>query len=132
MKKIIFFLLIFIIVLILFIVCSNNFNILENNVLSIYNWFIYIVFGVMIEFEKKFNVKIQYDIYESNEDLYVKIKFGNFGYDVVFFGDYMVKIMVFEGLLEEFNKENIFNIKNFNNKFINFLYDLGNKYSIFY
>lgn len=58
MKKIIFFLLIFIIVLILFIVCSNNFNILENNVLSIYNWFIYIVFGVMIEFEKKFNVKI--------------------------------------------------------------------------
>lgn len=51
---------------------------------------------------------------------------------MVFFGDYMVKIMVFEGLLEEFNKENIFNIKNFNNKFINFLYDLGNKYSIFY
>lgn len=132
MKKIIIFLLVFIIVLIFFIVCSNNFNILENNVLNIYNWFIYIVFEVIIDFENKFNVKIQYDIYESNEDFYVKIKFGNFGYDVVFFVDYMVIIMVFEGLLEELNKQNIFNLKNFDDKFIDFLYDLGNKYSVVY
>lgn len=132
MKKIILFLLIFTIALTLPIACSNNPNTSENNVLSIYNWSTYIAPGVMTEFEKKFNVKIQYDTYESNEDLYAKIKPGNPGYDVAFPGDYMVKTMASEGLLEELNKENIPNIKNLNNKFTNLPYDPGNKYSIPY
>ena len=132
MKKIILFLLIFTIALTLPIACSNNPNTSENNVLSIYNWSTYIAPGVMTEFEKKFNVKIQYDTYESNEDLYAKIKPGNPGYDVAFPGDYMVKTMASEGLLEELNKENIPNLKNLDDKFIDPPYDLGNKYSVAY
>ena len=132
MKKIITFLLVFTIALILPIACSNNPNPSENNVLNIYNWSTYIAPEVITEFENKFNVKIQYDTYESNEDLYGKIKPGNPGYDIAFPGDYMVKIMASEGLLEELNQENIPNIKNLNKMFINPPYDPVNKYSLAY
>lgn len=136
MKKLITFLLLFTMAVILPIGCSNNSpnssEISNNNVLSIYNWSTYIAPEVITEFENKFNVKIQYDTYESNEDLYAKIKPGNPGYDVAFPGDYMVEILVAEGLLEELNQENIPNIKNLNEKFINPPYDPGNKYSMAY
>ncbi|MGK7920468.1 MAG: PotD/PotF family extracellular solute-binding protein [Trichodesmium sp.] len=135
MKKIITFLLLVTLALTISIACSNNSDISENtdnNILSIYNWSTYISPEVITEFEDKFNVKIQYDTYESNEDLYAKIKAGNPGYDVAFPADYMVKIMVYEGLLDELNQDNIPNLKNLNDKFINPPYDPGNKYSAAY
>ncbi|MDJ0556727.1 MAG: spermidine/putrescine ABC transporter substrate-binding protein [Microcoleaceae cyanobacterium MO_207.B10] len=135
MKKIITFLLLFAIGLIIPIGCSNNPNTSDttsNNLLNIYNWSTYIAPEVITEFENKFNVKIQYDTYESNEDLYAKIKPGNPGYDVAFPADYMVRIMAAEGLLEELNQENIPNIKNLTPKFLNPPYDPGNKYSVAY
>lgn len=133
MKKIITFLLLFTIAIIIPIGCSNNSNTSEtNNVLSIYNWSTYIAPEVITQFENKFNVKIKYDTYESNEDLYAKIKPGNPGYDIAFPADYMVRIMASEELLEELNKDNIPNLKNLTPKFLNPPYDPENKYSIAY
>lgn len=102
------------------------------NVLNVYNWSTYIAQDVITQFEQKFNVKVKYDTYENNEDLYAKLKPGNPGYDVVFPSDYMVKIMASENLLEELNLDNIPNKKHLDSKFINPPYDSGNKYSLPY
>lgn len=103
-----------------------------SNVLSVYNWSTYIAQDVITQFEQKFNVKVKYDTYENNEDLYAKLKPGNPGYDVIFPSDYMVKIMASENLLEKLNLGNIPNKKHLDSKFINPTYDPGNKYSLPY
>lgn len=111
---------------------ASNSNSEAANVLSLYNWSTYIAPDVIPKFEQKFGVKVKYDTYESNEDLYAKIKPGNPGYDVIFPSDYMVTVMIKENLLEELNKDNIPNIKNVDPKFLNVPYDPGNKYSLPY
>lgn len=138
MNKIIKFILIFLIALVLPLGCSSNStNVVDtgntpSNVLSVYNWSTYIAPEVITQFEKEFNAKVKYDTYENNEALYAKVQPGNPGYDVAFPGDYMVKIMTAEGLLEELNLDNIPNRKHLDATFVDAPYDPGNKHSLPY
>ena len=59
---------------------------------------------------EEFNVKVNYNTFATNEDMYVSIKKGGTSYDLVFPSDYMVERMIEEDLLAEINKENIPNI----------------------
>ncbi|MBD2577564.1 spermidine/putrescine ABC transporter substrate-binding protein [Oscillatoria sp. FACHB-1406] len=102
------------------------------NVLSVYNWSTYIDPQAIKDFEKKFNVKVKYDTYESNEDLLAKIRPGNPGYDIIVPSSDYVAIMGSEGLLEPLNHQNIPNIKNLSKRFIDPPFDRGNRYSVPY
>jgi spermidine/putrescine transport system substrate-binding protein len=104
----------------------------QENSLSVYNWSTYIEPSVIKEFEKKFNVKVKYDTYESNDDLYAKLKPGNPGYDVIFPSDYMVTIMGKENLVEPLNLKKILNLKNIDSKFLKAPFDPKNQYSVPY
>jgi spermidine/putrescine transport system substrate-binding protein len=101
-------------------------------ILSIYNYSTYIDPSVLTQFEKQFGVKIQYDTYETVEDLYAKIKPGNPGYDLIFPSNEIVKIMAQENLLETLDIDKIPNIKNIDKKFLDPPFDPGNKYSLPY
>jgi spermidine/putrescine transport system substrate-binding protein len=87
---------------------------------------------VIADFEKKFNVKVNYDVYGSNEEMLAKIQAGASGYDLIQPSDYMVSTMIELGLLEEINKENVPNLKNIVSTFQTPPFDPGNKYSIVY
>jgi spermidine/putrescine transport system substrate-binding protein len=102
------------------------------NTLNVYNWSTYIAEDTIPNFEKQHNVKVNYDIFESNDDLLAKIQPGNPGYDVIVPSDYMVEIMMKEGLLEPLNKANIPNFKNIAPNFINPPYDPDNIYCVPY
>ncbi|HEX7715317.1 MAG TPA: spermidine/putrescine ABC transporter substrate-binding protein, partial [Bacillota bacterium] len=65
----------------------------KQNVLNVYNWGDYIDESVLPEFEKKFNVKINYDTFTTNEDMYVKVNAGGSHYDILVPSDYMIKRM---------------------------------------
>ena len=138
MKRLLTFLTLFVIALMLPLGCSGSSpnapetSSAQANVLSVYNWSTYIAPEVITQFEQKFGAKVKYDTYESNEALYAKLQPGNPGYDLAFPGDYMVKTMTSEGLLEELNLDNIPNKKHVDSKFINPPYDPGNKYSLPY
>lgn len=69
--------------------------------LNLYNWSDYIPQGLLKRFEKESGIKVNLDVFDSNESLLAKLKAGAKGYDVVVPSDYMVKIMVDEGLLEK-------------------------------
>ncbi len=43
------------------------------------------------DFEKKYNVKINYDKYASNEEMLAKLQAGGAKYDLIQPSDYMVK-----------------------------------------
>lgn len=100
--------------------------------LNVYNWSTYIAEDTIPNFEQQFGVKVNYDVYESNEDLLAKIQPGNPGYDVIVPSDYMVEIMIAEGLLEPLNKENIPNLANVDERFLDPPYDPGNTYCVPY
>ncbi|MCW6036474.1 spermidine/putrescine ABC transporter substrate-binding protein [Spirulina subsalsa FACHB-351] len=103
-----------------------------SNVLNVYNWSTYIDPDVVREFEQRFNVRVQYDTYDSNDTLLAKIQPGNPGYDIVVPTDDYVESMANQGLLEELNHDNIPNLKNVDPRFLDNPFDPGNKYSVPY
>lgn len=100
--------------------------------LNVYNWGDYIDMDVIADFEKEFDIKVKYDTFATNEDLYVKMKQGSSSYDVVFPSDYMIERMIREDLLVKLDKYNIPNILKIDDKFIGLDYDPKNEYSVPY
>ena len=101
--------------------------------LYVYNWTYYIPPAVVQQFEKQFNVKVVYDVYSSNEEMFAKLKAGGKGYDLVFPSGDFVKIMIKEGLLEPIDKTKVPNFKEIDPTVLKRIqYDLGNTYSVPY
>ncbi len=55
----------------------------EESVLNIYNWADYIDPDIIEEFEAEYDIKINYDIYDSAEMVDTKLLTGGSGYDIV-------------------------------------------------
>jgi spermidine/putrescine-binding protein len=100
--------------------------------LHIYNWSEYIDPEIFDDFEAEFGVKVIEDTFSSNEELLAKLQAGATGYDVIVPSDYMVEIMIEEGLLAELNKDNIPNISNLDPLFTDPPFDPGLVYSVPY
>lgn len=79
---------------------------------NLYNWSDYIPPDLLKKFEKDTGIKVNLDVYDSNESLLAKLKAGATGYDVIVPSDYMVKIMTDENLLEKIDVAGMPNFKN--------------------
>lgn len=101
-------------------------------VLNVYNWGDYIDESILSDFEEEYGIKINYEMFASNEDMYVKIKQGGTKYDVAFPSDYMIEKMIREDMLEAFDAATIENYKNIDDKYKGLAYDPENKYSVPY
>ena len=55
----------------------------EEKVLNVYNWSDYIAEGTLKKFEEETGIKVNYDVFDSNEVLEAKLLAGSTGYDVV-------------------------------------------------
>lgn len=100
--------------------------------LNIYNWGNYTNPEMIEKFEAQYGVEVTLDGYDSNETMLAKVKEGNTGYDVVVPGDYMIAIMVGEGLLAEINASEMENFKNMDPNWVDVYWDPGRKYSVPY
>jgi len=112
--------------------------------LNVYNWGEYISDGsedsydTVAEFEKWYEatygqkVRVNYDTYASNEDMYAKLSAGAVSYDVVIPSDYMIARMADEDMLLELNFDNIPNYANIDDDFKGLFYDPEDKYSVPY
>jgi len=120
----------FLILLILICVgCSKK----EQNTLYIYNWTYYIPENIVKDFEQKYKVKVVYDVYSSNEEMFAKLKAGGKGYDLVFPSGDFVKIMINEKMLEAIDKSKIPNFKYMDIQVLKKInYDPGCLYSVPY
>ncbi|WP_146346952.1 extracellular solute-binding protein [Phaeobacter marinintestinus] len=69
--------------------------------LSIYHWFEYMPQTLLDKFTAETGIIVTMDTYDSNEAMLASLKAGGMGtYDVAVPGDYMVSIMIGEGLLD--------------------------------
>ncbi|MDY5483889.1 MAG: extracellular solute-binding protein [Clostridium sp.] len=102
--------------------------------LYVYNWGEYIDETVVEQFEEETGIKVTYDQFETNEEMYPIIEAGAVNYDVVCPSDYMIQKMVENDLLAEINFDNIPNIKNIDPKYMEMSreFDPENKYSVPY
>ena len=80
--------------------------------LKIYNWTYYTPDTVIEQFEKEFDVKVVYDQFASNEELYAKLKTGGAGYDIIFPSGDFVPLMIQENMLEKIDKLRMSNLGN--------------------
>ncbi|MBO7319998.1 MAG: extracellular solute-binding protein, partial [Clostridia bacterium] len=85
---------------------------LEGAVINVFNWGEYIsdtyedgMLDVNKEFEKLTGIKVNYVTYESNEDMYPKIKNGGASYDIIIPSDYMIQRMIDEDMLMEIDAD---------------------------
>nr|WP_242847763.1 ABC transporter substrate-binding protein [Fervidicella metallireducens] len=104
----------------------------EKVTLNVYNWGDYIDERVISEFEDTYNIKVNYENFATNEDMYVKIKSGGTNYDVAFPSDYMISKMIKEKLLEKIDLNNVPNYSLIDSNFKNLKYDINNEYSVPY
>lgn len=100
--------------------------------LKVYNWGDYIDPEVLRDFEKETGIKIVYDAFATNEDMYVKIKSGGSDYDVAIPSDYMIKRMIDEDLVEKIDMTKLDQYGNIDDHFKNLAYDPQNEYSVPY
>lgn len=129
MKKNRFFLgLILLLTVVLLSSCQQD----DRVVLNVYNWGDYLDESVIRDFEKKYNIKVNYDTFSTNEDMYVKLKAGGTDYDVVFPSDYIIERMINEDMLHKLDFDNIPNYKYIEDHFKNLEYDPQNEYSVPY
>lgn len=101
--------------------------------LSIYHWFEYIPQELLDKFAKEYGVEVTMDTYDSNEALLASLKAGKLGsYDVAVPGDYMVKILGSEGMLDTFEPSELSNFGNIQDQWVDVAFDPGRKSSIPY
>jgi Spermidine/putrescine-binding periplasmic protein len=100
----------------------------------VYNWGEYMDPEVRDLFEKETGIKVVYEEFEQNEDMYARIKAGAVKYDVVCPSDYMIQRMIDEKLLAEIDYSKVPNLKNIDPAYLKSAqnFDPGNKYSVPY
>lgn len=106
----------------------------ENGTIYVYNWGEYIDPEVIELFEEETGIKVSYEEFETNEQMYPIVESGARTYDVVCPSDYMIEKMIKNGLLAELDYDNIPNIENIGQIYLDSAkgYDPENKYSVPY
>jgi spermidine/putrescine transport system substrate-binding protein len=102
----------------------------EPKQLNFYNWTEYIADETIPDFEKQTGIKVTYDNYASNDELFAKMRAGGTGYDLIVPTDSTFQLMNDAGLLLALDLSLIPNTKNLDERFTNAEYDPGNKLSI--
>ncbi len=104
--------------------------------IDVYNWGEYVAndsvsfLDVNEDFEALTGIKVNYNLFGSNEELYTKLRSGGANYDIIVPSDYMIGKMISEGMLQKLNFDNIPNYKYIDEKYKNANFDPNNEYSV--
>ena len=100
------------------------------NVLNVYNWGEYIDTDLLDRFEQEPGIKVIYNTFDSNENLYSRIQTTS--YDVIIPSDYAISRFIDEDMLRPLNFDNIPNMKYIDEKYTHLDFDPEQKYSVPY
>ena len=112
----------------LFTGCSKK----EKQQINFYNYGENIDDETLNEFEEKYDITVNMETFDDMEAMYQKIKSGAGKYDVVLVSDALMPRMIKEELIQELNKDNIPNISQMDEQYLDLDIYPGNKYSVPY
>lgn len=103
-------------------------------VLNVYNWSDYIEPSVVPAFEKEYGIKVNYDVFDSNEVLETKLLAGRTGYDVVVPSASFLERQIQAGVFQKLDRSLLPNLKHLDPDITRRieLYDPGNQYAVNY
>ena len=130
MKKIfkLLFLSTFIIIGSLFVGCNKKYS----EEISFFNYGENIDEETIKEFEKTYGIKVNVETFDDMETMYQKISNSGVTYDVVLVSDALMPRMIKSNLVQPLNKDNIPNISQMDEEYLDLEIDPGNKYSVPY
>ena len=99
-------------------------------VLNVYNWGEYIDTDLIDRFEEETGIKVIYNTFDSNENLYSRIQTTS--YDVIIPSDYAISRFIDEDMLQPLNYDHIPNMKLIDEKCTHLDFDPEQKYSVPY
>ena len=101
--------------------------------LHIYTWSDYIAPEIIMSFEKALGCKVKIDTFDSNEQMYAKLKAGGTGYDIIMPSSYQIATMVRERMVVALDHARLPNVKkNFDQSFATQILDPSFTYSVPY
>ncbi|TAJ34669.1 MAG: spermidine/putrescine ABC transporter substrate-binding protein [Nitrospirae bacterium] len=100
--------------------------------LHYFTWSDYVDKALIEGFERQAGVKVAVDTFGSNEELLAKLQSGASGYDVVVPSDFMVSIMIGQGLLADLDLTKIPNAGLVMERLQRLPFDPNNRYSVPY
>jgi putrescine transport system substrate-binding protein len=106
----------------------------EERVLNIYNWTDYIVPDILSGFENEYGIKINYDVFDSNEVVETKLLAGNTGYDIVVPSASFMQRQITAGAFQKLDKSLLSNLGNLDPQIARQVAanDPGNQYGVNY
>jgi spermidine/putrescine-binding protein len=100
--------------------------------LNLFVWTEYIPVEWKECFEQVYGIKVNHDEYSSNEEMYAKLSAGATTYDLILPTDYIVSLMVGQGMLQKWDHNQLAMLGNINPGFMDLPFDPGNQYTIPY
>ncbi len=101
--------------------------------LHIYTWSDYISPEVIQGFEQGLDCRIIVDTFDSNEQMYAKLKAGGTGYDIIMPSSYQISTMAREKMIVELDQRRLPNVKqNFDKSFASQILDPSFRYNVPY
>ncbi|QHQ37139.1 polyamine ABC transporter substrate-binding protein [Algicella marina] len=106
----------------------------QDQVLNIYNWSDYIAEDTIAKFEEETGIKVNYDVYDSNEVLEAKMLAGNSGYDIVVPTSDFLRRQIGAGVYMELDKSKLPNLEHMDAALMEkaAAYDEGNTHAVIY
>jgi putrescine transport system substrate-binding protein len=113
---------------------SGSAGTVGDKIVNVYNWSDYIDPNVLKSFEAQTGIKVNYDVFDSNEVLETKLLAGNTGYDVVVPSANFLERQVKAGVFQKLDKSRLPNLKNADPAIQQrlALYDPGNEHGVDY
>jgi spermidine/putrescine-binding protein len=99
--------------------------------LNLFVWTEYIPTEWKECFELVYGVSINHDEYSSNEEMYAKLSAGGSTYDLTLPTDYIIGLMIRQGMLEELDHSKL-PMANYDPNYLDLSFDPGNVYTVPY
>jgi spermidine/putrescine transport system permease protein len=100
--------------------------------LNVFIWSNYLPDSVISEFERRYDARLNIELYDSNEVLLARLQSGGASYDIIVPSDYMVTVLREQELLAELNRDLLTNVSNLDPQFVGLPFDPVNQYSLPY
>jgi spermidine/putrescine transport system permease protein len=104
----------------------------EGRVLNLYIWSNYIAPETIRKFEERHGVRVNVDLYDTNEAMLAKVQAGNVAYDILCPSNYPIEVLIKQGLLRPLDHSALPHFENLDPEFLNQHYDRGNRFSVPY
>jgi spermidine/putrescine transport system permease protein len=101
-------------------------------VLNLYIWSSYIAPETLAKFERRHGVRVNVDVYDSNEALLAKLQGANLDYDVICPSNYTAEALLREGRLRPLDRSALPHLENADARFLDLPHDPGNRYTVPY